>query len=168
MEHHHQGLQAPNTMGNAHQSTQPEFTKIGSKRHAHEPISASFDVKSEDNKNSKSKFCFHCFTKGHVNTECQASVYCKICESEEHVKQKCPIKKSPKNIVQWVGHALDGIGFFHIPHAPIKSVADNKTARITLEGGRLSATELLWSFSTPFHVKVIGSGRFERRRVLSL
>ena len=46
------------------------------------------------------------------------------------MNQKCPIAKATKNVVQWVGHALDGNGFFHIPHAPFKSNNDKRTAKI--------------------------------------
>jgi len=47
-----------------------------------------------------------------------------------------------KNVVQWVGHALDGNGFFHIPHAPFKGDTDKKTAKITVDGGVLSIEQL--------------------------
>ena len=45
-------------------------------------------------------------------------------------------------MVQWVGHALDGNGFFHIPHAPFKGDTDKKTAKITVDGGVLSIEQL--------------------------
>jgi len=47
--------------------------------------------------------------------------------------------KAPKIVVQWVGYAADGEGFYQIPHAPIKSTTDHKTAKITVEGVHLSA-----------------------------
>ena len=59
------------------------------------------------------------------------------------MKQKCLSKKPPKNVVQWVSHALDGNGFFHISHAPIKPGSDNRTAKITLDGGSLSTEQLI-------------------------
>lgn len=58
------------------------------------------------------------------------------------MKQKCPVIKAPKMVAQWVGYAADGEGFYHIPHAPIKNIPDNKTARITIEEGQLSAAQL--------------------------
>jgi hypothetical protein len=45
--------------------------------------------------------------------------------------------KAPKMVAQWVGYAADGEGFYHIPHAPIKST------KITVEGGHLSAAQLI-------------------------
>ena len=70
-------------------------------------------------------------------------VFCEVCESKEHVKQKCPVMKAPKIVVQWVGYAADGEGFYQIPHAPIKSTTDLKTAKITVEGVHLSAAQLI-------------------------
>ena len=54
-----------------------------------------------------------------------------------------PHSQIPVLLVQWVGHALDGNGFFHIPHASIKSVNDNRTAKIILDGGSLSTEQLI-------------------------
>jgi len=88
------------------------FNKVGNKRQAQDQNSGEYEAEKGDAKQSKPKFCFRCFTKGHATADCQASVFCEVCESEEHVKQKCPITKAPKNIVQWVGPALDGNGFF--------------------------------------------------------
>jgi len=28
-------------------------------------------------------------------------VFCEVCESKEHAKQKCPVMKAPKIVVQW-------------------------------------------------------------------
>jgi len=51
--------------------------------------------------------------------------------------------KAPKIVVQWVGYAADGEGFYQIPHAPIKSTTDLKTAKITVEGVHLSTAQLI-------------------------
>jgi len=118
------------------------FKRVGSKRHAPEPAATEILSDKSDGKQAKPKFCFRCFSKGHATAECQATVFCEICESSEHVKQKCPITKAAKNVVQWVGHALDGNGFFHIPHAPFKGDTDKKTAKITVDGGVLSIEQL--------------------------
>ena len=121
----------------------PTFKQVGNKRHAQEASQSVMEAEIKVADQGKPKFCFRCFSKGHDRMECENSVFCENCESQEHVKQKCPSKKLPKNIVQWVGHALDGNGFFHIPHAPIKSANDNRTAKITLDGGSLSIEQLI-------------------------
>ena len=105
------------------------FKRVGSKRHAPKPAATEIMSNKSERKQAKPKFCFWCFSKGHGTAECQASVFSEICESSEHVKQKCPITKAPKNVVQWVGHVLDGNSFFHIPHAPFKGDTDKKNAK---------------------------------------
>jgi len=55
--------------------------------------------------------------------------------SDESSKDSCT--------VGWVGYAADGEGFYQIPHAPIKSTTDHKTAKITIEGVQLSAAQLI-------------------------
>lgn len=83
------------------------------------------------------------------------------------MKQKCPITKAPKNAVQWVGHALDGNGFFHIPHAPFKGDTDKKTAKITVGGGVLSLEQLTEELQNASPVQALGSGTFAKMRMLS-
>ena len=67
----------------------PIFSKVGNKRQAPDPHSGDFEAEKGDVK----KFCFRCFTKGPATADCQAAVFCETCESDEHVKQKCPIAK---------------------------------------------------------------------------
>ena len=73
---------------------------------------------------------------------------------------------APKNVVQWVGHALDGNGFFHIPHAPFKGDTNKKAAKITVDGGVLSL-EQLTNCKTASPVQALGSGTFTKMRMLS-
>jgi len=64
----------------------PISKQVGNKRHAQEASQSDVEVQKRVADLSKSKFCFRCFTKGHDRSKCEASVFCEICESKEHVK----------------------------------------------------------------------------------
>jgi hypothetical protein len=55
-------------------------------------------------------------SKGHVSAECSTILFCAICEGGDHVAASCPTKKKAKPMAFSVGYAIDGLGFFHIPH----------------------------------------------------
>lgn len=68
----------------------------------------------------KSKLiCGRCSQEGHVTTDCTNEVYCYICDGHDHVNHRCPVLKLPKPVVHAVGFSVDGLGFHHIPHAPL-------------------------------------------------
>ncbi|CAN6275168.1 unnamed protein product [Urochloa humidicola] len=101
-------------------------------------------------------WCFRCCSKGHVSADCSTILFCNICESDEHVAAKCPLKKKLRPVAVAVGYAVDDLGFYHIPHGPIHmSKADSNTVLIKVEGGSLTEEELIG------HLKRLFSARFE-------
>lgn len=122
-----------------------------------EVITDSVQVSGEISKGKeKEKWCFRCCTKGHVKEECVSELFCKICESEEHVAPKCPMKKRPQPMAYAVGYAVDDLGFYHIPHGPIQiSKQDSNMALIKVVGDQLTAEELIG------HLKRLVPGNFE-------
>ncbi|CAL5059495.1 unnamed protein product [Urochloa decumbens] len=101
-------------------------------------------------------WCFRCCSKGHVSAECSTPLFCDICESEEHVAAKCPLKKKPRPVAVAVGYAVDDLGFYHIPHGPIHvSKTDSNTVLIKVEGGSLKEEELI------SHLRRLFSAKFE-------
>lgn len=78
------------------------------------------EVEEPAQPNSKQKQRSKCSIKGHSSAECNIEVYCDICDSHnEHVNHRCPILKMPKPVVHAVGYAVEGLGFYHIPHPPL-------------------------------------------------
>jgi hypothetical protein len=64
----------------------------------------------------KVPYCFYCKTKGHAIEECHAARYCDICESQDHVKPRCPKFRAIKGSVVPCRYAVAGLGFFHVTH----------------------------------------------------
>jgi hypothetical protein len=87
--------------------------------------------------------CGRCSRKGHVAAACSFEIYCVICDSHDHVNHKCPVLKMPRPVAHAVGYAVHGLGFFHIPRAPLSRVReDSKTAVVAVEGGKLTKEEV--------------------------
>jgi hypothetical protein len=84
-------------------------------------------------------FYFRCYKMGHGKLVCKAKLWCDICGSNEHMTGRCPILKQPRLLAHPYGYDVSGLGFYHIPHAPITSrKKENRTALVTVEGGVLS------------------------------
>ncbi|TVU36606.1 hypothetical protein EJB05_18545, partial [Eragrostis curvula] len=116
------------------------------------------DLETGNNKGKKDKekWCFRCCSKGHVKEVCTANLFCTICESEEHVAARCPMKRKPRPMAYAVGYAVDQLGFYHIPHGPINMTKkDGLTALIKVKGGHLKEEELIG------HLKRLVPGKFE-------
>jgi hypothetical protein len=64
------------------------------------------------------QFCFRCYKPGHGKLECVAKLYCDICGSNEHLTGRCPILKQPRLLAYSCGYDVNGLRFYHIPHAP--------------------------------------------------
>jgi hypothetical protein len=116
---------------------------VETKKEASKPQGELFEV-AEVSAKGRGKWCFRCRTKGHVSVECTTILFCQLCESDDHVAAICPIKKKPRLMAYSVGYAMDGLGFYHIPHGPISmSKKDNTLALITVMGGELKEAELV-------------------------
>src|SRR6185503_14797974 len=75
---------------------------------------------------------------------CQAVIYCVICDSNDHVNHECPILKQPRTVAHAVGCAVQGLGFYHIPHPPLpKEKKDNMMALISVLGGTLTKEQTI-------------------------
>jgi hypothetical protein len=84
-------------------------------------------------------FFFTCYKPGHGKVECEAKLLCDICASTEHLTGHCPILKQPCLMAHPCGYDINGLGFYHIPHAPISTgTANNASALVTVQGGVLS------------------------------
>ncbi|TVU23905.1 hypothetical protein EJB05_26292, partial [Eragrostis curvula] len=82
-------------------------------------------------KKEKPKFCFRCYKPGHKKEECTAKLLCGICLSTEHLTAKCTVYKNPRQLAHPCGFEVAGLGFHHIPHAPLNYTRnDNKTALV--------------------------------------
>jgi hypothetical protein len=93
-------------------------------------------------------FCFRCYKPGHGKLECKAKLMCDICASTEHLTGRCPILKQPRLMAHPCGYDVNGLGFYHIPHAPVHiSKANNTSALVTVQGGVLSIPQLVAELS---------------------
>jgi hypothetical protein len=78
-------------------------------------------------------FCFRCYKPGHGKLECKAKLFCDICASTEHLTGRCPILKQPRLLAHPCSCDVNGLGFYHIPHAPITiGKTSNTTAIVTV------------------------------------
>lgn len=82
--------------------------------------------------------------KNHMMAECSTHLYCDICDAhDEHMNHRCLVLKMPKPVVHAVGFAVEGLGFYHIPHPPLSEKRDAKTALIKVVGRSLSSVQLV-------------------------
>jgi uncharacterized protein with beta-barrel porin domain len=49
-------------------------------------------------KTATTKVCRRCGVKGHLMSECTATVFCEICRSSDHAMSRCPILMQPKPV----------------------------------------------------------------------
>ncbi|KAJ1275894.1 hypothetical protein BS78_05G171000 [Paspalum vaginatum] len=91
----------------------------------------------------KNPYCYRCFTKGHVASVCTTVLCCEICDSDEHVTKACPWMKGAKPTAIPCGYAVDGLGFYFIPHTE-KHVpkSDSRTALVKVIEGSLTAVQV--------------------------
>jgi hypothetical protein len=87
--------------------------------------------------------CSRCTKKGHSVANCLTEIYCVICDKHDHVNYKCPLLKMPRPVAHAVGYAVHGLGFYHIPRAPLaKMRKESRTAVVSVQGGSLSMEEV--------------------------
>lgn len=116
------------------------------------------EVQKEDESSDKllvkGKICSRCCQKGHAAANCSTVIYCDICDSHEHVNHRCHILKQPRPVAHAVGYALEGLGFYHIPHPPLlKGKKENRTALISCTGGQLTKEQMPAHLRKLFPVK---------------
>jgi hypothetical protein len=57
----------------------------------------------------KVPYCFRCKTKGHAIESCDASMYCEICDSRDHLKPRFPNFRAVKLPTAPCGYAVEGL-----------------------------------------------------------
>jgi hypothetical protein len=69
---------------------------------------------------------------------------CEICVSTSHVKACCLLhKKAVKTFAMTCGYAVDGLGFYYIPHSAVpRNKEASKLAVIKVIQGALSVTQV--------------------------
>lgn len=98
----------------------------------------------EDRQQPRGRGCGRCAAKNHATAECVTHLYCDICDAhDEHMNHRCPVLKMPKPVAHAVGFAVEGLGFYHIPHPPLSKKRDAKTALIKVVRGSLSSEQLV-------------------------
>lgn len=90
----------------------------------------------------KDMVCGWCSQKGHMVGDCTTVIYCVICDSHDHVNHRCPLLKQPRPVAHAVGYAVEGLGFYHIPHPPLSRMKDSKTALVKVVGGVLNVDQV--------------------------
>jgi hypothetical protein len=100
------------------------------------------EVKNKRKKRKKKPFCYRCYTKGHVNTECTAELFCEVCHGD-HVKKAYPNLKNLHLTAIPCGYVVEGSGFYFIPvtDTPKPPQVDTSAVVRVLEGS-LSADQL--------------------------
>jgi hypothetical protein len=87
--------------------------------------------------------CSHCTKRVHFAAACKAEIDCVICDKyNDHVNYKYPILKMPGPVAHAVGYAVHGLGFYHIPHPPLRAKKDSRIALISVEGGQVQLEEV--------------------------
>lgn len=76
--------------------------------------------------------------------ECTDEKFCEVCASKDHVKARCPIYRADKVQATPCGYAVEGLGFFHIPHTPgQKQKNDSRSATIRVTDGVLTVANVV-------------------------
>ncbi|KAJ1282618.1 hypothetical protein BS78_03G065900 [Paspalum vaginatum] len=113
---------------------------------ASSPLSPAPEDRSQESSKGvgkKNPYCYRCFTKGHVSVVCTTVLCCGICDSAEHVTKACPLMKGAKPTAILCGYAVDGLGFYFIPHTE-KHVprSDSRSALVKVIEGSLTAAQV--------------------------
>lgn len=90
----------------------------------------------------KDKVCSRCTQKGHSISDCSTQVYCVICDGHDHVNHCCHLLKQARPVAHAVGYAVEGLGFYHIPHPPLSRKKDSKTALVKVVVGTLTVDQV--------------------------
>jgi hypothetical protein len=90
-------------------------------------------------------YWYRCSSRGHPKEECVAQLLCEVCDSNTYIKAHCPVyKKVVKSFAMTCGYAVDGLGFYYIPHsATPRNKGLSKSAVIKVIDGNLSAAQVM-------------------------
>jgi hypothetical protein len=113
-------------------------------------------------------YCYRCLTRGQAKEECQVQLFCDICESVSHAKGRCPLLKKAKTMFAMTcGYAVDGLGFYYIPHSPAtRPRSQARAAIIWVVEGEMNSMQVqaemqrLVPAQTAWRVEELGKNRF--------
>lgn len=101
-------------------------------------------AQEEGVKNSTKAHCHRCYGKGHTMNDCVAKLYCYVCDTDTHIKQRCPVYNAPKVYALPVGYGVNKGGFFHVPtNKKLAKMGDAKVAIIQVSDGEISAANVV-------------------------
>jgi hypothetical protein len=63
--------------------------------------------------------CFWCGRDGHFQSGCTFDPLCVLCSNEGHTSANCPTHGKPLPVLQLMGHAISGGGFYNINVEPL-------------------------------------------------
>lgn len=76
--------------------------------------------------------------------DCVAKLYCYVCDTDTHIKQRCPVYNAPKVYALPVGYGVNKGGFFHVPtNKKLAKMGDAKVAIIQVSDGEISAANVV-------------------------
>lgn len=82
--------------------------------------------------------------KGHVREDCDAEMYCDICDCIEHFTSRCPKFRGDKPCAIPCGYAVEGLGFYHIPQSVTpQQRSDPRAAVIRVTDGTLTIPNVI-------------------------
>jgi hypothetical protein len=110
----------------------------------HEIGESSAQGEARGHKVINKEYCHLCLSKRHVKEECVTPLACDICASLLHLKPRCPLqKKASKVFAMTCGYAVDGLGFYYIPHQALaKLKGDQNTVIIWVIDGALTGDQV--------------------------
>ncbi|KAK1677133.1 hypothetical protein QYE76_037981 [Lolium multiflorum] len=87
--------------------------------------------------------CFRCGREGHFQSDCPNEPVCVLCSREGQASANCPTRGRPM-MLQQMGHAITGGGFYNIEVEPLEGSGQNETfeAVIHVKVAPLSALQL--------------------------
>lgn len=76
-------------------------------------------------------------------TECTSIISCDICDSDNHVTKACPAMKGAKPTATLCGYAVEGLGFYYIPHSgKQKRKVEPRQAIVSVTSGDLTMAQV--------------------------
>jgi hypothetical protein len=89
-------------------------------------------------------YCHYCLSKRDVKEDCVTPLSCEICTSLTHLKLRCPLqKKAAKVFIMTCRYAIDGLGFYYIPHQALtKPKMDHNAVIIRVIEGSMSGDQV--------------------------
>jgi hypothetical protein len=79
-----------------------------------------------------------------IGTSSTMKVHYEVCDSLDHIKPCCPMFRAVKLPATSCGYAIEGLGFFYIPHdGSVKQRLDARAALIQVIEGNLTVHEVV-------------------------